>query len=184
MLPLGTSAPDFSLPDARTGKTVSLADLSGRPGLLVMFICNHCPFVQHVRHELAAIGRDYADQQLAVVAINSNDAATHPEDGPDAMKREATEQDYRFPYLFDDSQSVALAYHAACTPDFYLFDGDRRLVYRGQLDGSRPGNDVPVTGTDLRAAIDSVLAGKAPPDDQKPSIGCNIKWKRGNAPGY
>lgn len=184
MLPLGTPAPAFSLPDSRTGTTVSLEDSAGAAGLLVMFICNHCPFVQHVRGQLADLGRDYADRGLAIVAINSNDATTHPEDGPAAMKREAASHGYTFPYLFDESQEVARAYHAACTPDFFLFDAARRLAYRGQLDGSRPGNGVPVTGTDLRAAIDAVLAGTAPSDDQKPSIGCNIKWRRGNAPDY
>ncbi len=184
MLPLGTPAPPFSLPDARTGAMVSLDDSTGAAGLLVMFICNHCPFVQHVRGQLAELGRDYADRGLAVVAINSNDASTHPEDGPAAMKREAASHGYVFPYLFDETQEVARAYQAACTPDFFLFDATRKLVYRGQLDGSRPGNGVPVTGTDLRAAIDAVLAGKPPSDDQKPSIGCNIKWRRGSAPDY
>jgi peroxiredoxin len=184
MLELGTRAPDFSLPDARTGRAVSLADLAGEPALLVMFICNHCPFVQHVRHELAAIGRDHAGTGLAIVAINANDARSHPDDGPAHMKTEAQEQDYRFPYLYDESQEVAKAYRAACTPDFYLFDAQRRLVYRGQLDGSRPGNEVPVTGSDLRAAIDAVLAGRAPSADQKPSLGCNIKWRPGNAPEW
>lgn len=184
MLELGTPAPEFSLPDARSGETVSLADLAGERALLVMFICNHCPFVQHVRHELAAIGRDYAGAGLAIVAINSNDARSHPEDAPPHMKAEAERQGYVFPYLFDESQSVARAFRAACTPDFYLFDAERRLVYRGQLDGSRPGNEVPVTGSDLRAAIDAVLDGRAPPVDQKPSLGCNIKWRPGNAPQY
>ena len=183
MSPLGTAAPRFSLVDARTGQAVSLTDFSDAPALLVMFICNHCPFVQHVRHELAALGRDHAGSGLAIVAINANDVASHPEDGPAHMKAEAEKHDYRFAYLFDDSQEVARAYRAACTPDF-LFDGGRKLVYRGQLDGSRPGNDVPVTGADLRAAIDAVLAGKRPSTDQKASIGCNIKWRPGNAPDY
>jgi len=182
MLPLGTIAPPFSLVDARTGQTVSSQDLSGEPALLVMFICNHCPFVQHVRHELAAIGRDYAAAGVAIVAINANDAVKYPEDGPPHMKAEAAKFDYRFPYLFDETQEVARAYRAACTPDFFLFDRGRALVYRGQLDGSRPSNDVPVTGADLRAAIDAVLAGKSPSADQKASIGCNIKWRPGKAP--
>jgi len=181
MLPLGTIAPPFSLVDARTGQTVSRDDFSGEPALLVMFICNHCPFVQHVRHELAAMGRDYAGSGLAIVAINANDAASHPEDDPAHMKAEASAFDYQFPYLFDESQEVARAYRAACTPDFFLFDRERALVYRGQLDGSRPSNDVPVTGADLRSAIDALLAGRTPSADQKPSIGCNIKWRRGTA---
>ena len=181
MLPLGTVAPPFSLVDAKTGQTVSSQDLTGQ-ALLVMFICNHCPFVQHVRHELAAIGRDYAGSDLDIVAINANDVDSHPEDGPDRMKAEAAKFDYRFPYLFDESQQVARAYRAACTPDFFLFDAERALVYRGQLDSSRPSNDIPVTGADLRAAIDAVLAGKVPSADQKPSIGCNIKWRPGNQP--
>jgi peroxiredoxin len=184
MLPLGTNAPPFSLVDARTGRTVSQSDYADARALLVMFICNHCPFVQHVRHELAALGRDYQDSGLAIVAINANDLAKYPEDGPTHMKAEAEKHDYRFPYLFDESQEVARAYRAACTPDFFLFDRGRKLVYRGQLDGSRPSNDVPVTGADLRAAIDAVLAGKSPSPDQKPSIGCNIKWRPGNAPDY
>ena len=184
MLPLGTSAPPFALVDARNGQTVSSDDLAGQPALLVMFICNHCPFVQHVRHELAAIGRDYGGSGLAVVAINSNDARSHPEDDPAHMKAEAEKFAYQFPYLFDESQEVAIAYRAACTPDFFLFDRERALVYRGQLDGSRPSNDVPVTGADLRAAIDALLAGKPVSVDQKPSIGCNIKWRPRNAPAY
>jgi len=184
MLPLGTPAPDFSLPDARTGETVSLSDFGGAPALLVMFICNHCPFVRHVRGELAALGRDYAGSGLAIVAINANDALNYPQDGPTHMKAEAERYDYRFPYLFDESQAVAKAHRAVCTPDFFLFDRDRKLVYRGRLDDSRPSNGVPVTGADLRAACDAVLAGKAPSADQKSSIGCNIKWRPGNAPDY
>jgi peroxiredoxin len=184
MLQLGSPAPDFSLVDTRTGETVSLADFSGKAGLLVMFICNHCPYVQHVSGELAAIGRDYAGSGLAIVAINANDVGSHPQDGPTHMKAEASRKGYLFPYLFDDTQEVARAYRAACTPDFYLFDRERRLAYRGQFDGSRPGNGVPVTGADLRAACDAVLAGKAPSASQKPSIGCNIKWRAGNAPDY
>ncbi len=182
MLELGTRAPDFSLVDTRTGKTVSLADFSGSPGLLVMFICNHCPYVQHVSGELAALGRDYARAGLAIVAISANDVGSHPQDGPTYMKAEAERHGYVFPYLFDESQSVARAYRAACTPDFFLFDRQGRLVYRGQLDGSRPGNGVPVTGADLRAACDAVIAGKAPSANQKASVGCSIKWRAGNAP--
>ncbi len=181
MLELGTEAPEFSLPDA-DGEEHSLAD--GAPACLVMFICNHCPFVKHVREELAAIGRDYGKRGVAIYAINSNDAATHPDDSPENMKREAERFGYEFPYLVDADQSVAKAYDAACTPDFYLFDGERRLVYRGQLDDSRPGNDKPVNGRDLRAALDAVLAGKEPLAEQRPSVGCNIKWKPGNAPAW
>jgi peroxiredoxin len=184
MSSLGTPAPAFSLPDARSGKTVSLSDFSDAEALLVMFICNHCPFVRHVSGQLAALGRDYEGSGLAIVAINANDLASHPEDGPGPMKAEAERLGYRFPYLFDDSQEVAKAYGAACTPDFFLYDRDRKLAYRGQLDGSRPGNGVPVTGRDLRAACDALLAGKAPPADQRPSLGCNIKWRAGNAPDY
>ena len=184
MLPLGTKAPAFSLPDVRTRATVSDADFAAAPGLLVMFIWNHCPFVKHVAAELAALGRDYAETGLAIVAINSNDVESYPDDSPELMRREAEMRGYTFPYLFDESQEVAKAYRAACTPDFYLFDASRSLVYRGQLDDSRPGNDVPTTGADLRAACDAVLAGKRPGDDQKPSIGCNIKWKAGNQPDY
>lgn len=176
MLDLGTPAPDFSLPDSFSGRTVSLGDFAGQP-LLVMFISNHCPFVLHVREELRALGRDYPGR---VVAIASNDISTHPQDGPLKMKEEG----YPFPYLFDESQAVAKAYRAACTPDFFLFDGEHRLVYRGQLDGSRPGNGIPVTGSDLRAAFAAVLAGSPVSGEQKPSLGCNIKWKKGNEPGY
>jgi thiol-disulfide isomerase/thioredoxin len=184
MLELGTPVPDFSLVDVRTGETVSLADFADARGLLVMFICNHCPFVKHVRGELAALGRDYDGKGLAIVAINSNDATTHPQDGPPYMKAEAAAQGYGFPYLFDEGQEVAKAFRAACTPDFYVFDRDRRLAYRGQLDGSRPGNRVPVTGADLRAACDAVLDGASPAAAQTPSVGCNIKWRAGNAPDY
>jgi len=183
MLPLGTTAPDFRLPDT-SGKLVSLADFTGHPALLVMFICNHCPFVKHVREELVKLGRDYAPKQVAIVAISSNDAKNYPEDGPAKMKEEAQAAGYNFPYLYDESQAVAQAYRAACTPDFFLFDKNHRLVYRGQLDESRPGNGVPVTGQDLRAAIDAVLAGKPAGAPQKPSLGCNIKWKAGNEPDY
>jgi peroxiredoxin len=183
MLPLGTSAPDFELPNV-DGRMVSLADAAGPRGTVVMFICNHCPFVKHVADQLAALGRDCPPRGVGVVAISSNDVASHPADSPEQMIHEAEERGYAFPYLYDATQEVAKDYHAACTPDFYLFDGDRKLVYRGQLDSSRPGNDVPVTGSDLRGAIDTLLAGLPPRDEQKPSIGCNIKWKAGHEPSY
>jgi peroxiredoxin len=183
MLPLGTAAPDFALPDVTTGKLVRRDDFAA-PGLLVMFICNHCPYVQHVRAELARFAADYAAKGLAIVGINSNDVVSQPGDHPDRMREEAAEVGYRFPYLFDESQEVAKAYHAACTPDFFLFGADRRLAYRGQFDGSRPGNGVPVTGADLRAAADAVLARAPVPGEQRPSLGCNIKWKPGREPGY
>jgi peroxiredoxin len=183
MLPLGTIAPDFKLPDT-DGKTVSLADFKGTPALLVAFICNHCPYVKHVRLELARLGKDYQGKGVAVVGISSNDMTTHPDDSPKLMAREKSEVGYTFSYLYDESQQVAHAYKAACTPDFYVFDKDQELVYRGQLDGSRPGNPIPVTGKDLRAALDAVLAGNPVSEDQRPSIGCNIKWKRGNEPSY
>jgi peroxiredoxin len=184
MLPLGTKAPAFSLPDT-DGRTVSSDSFAGAPALLVLFICNHCPFVKHIRHELARLGSDYAGRGAAIVAINSNDASKYPDDSPANMAREKREVGYGFPYLFDAKQEVAKAYRAACTPDIYLFDRDRRLVYRGQLDDSRPGNGRPVTGKDLRAALDLVLAGKAvPAEGQTPSVGCNIKWKPGNEPEY
>ncbi len=181
MLPLGTPAPAFTLPDP-DGHLHSLAE--GAAAYLVMFICNHCPFVKHVREELARLGDDYGARGVAIYAINSNDVSTHPDDGPEKMKIEAQTWGYDFPYLLDSDQSVAKAYRAACTPDFFLFDGEQRLVYRGQLDDSRPSNDLRVTGGDLRAAIDAVLASKPVSDDQKPSIGCNIKWKPGNEPDY
>ncbi len=182
MLPLGTAAPDFRLPDTN-GNTVALSDFKGKP-LLVMFICNHCPFVKHIRAGLAQLGRDYLPRGAALVAISSNDVANYPADSPGKMKEEAKSAGYLFPYLHDESQGVAKAYRAACTPDFYLFDKDHRLVYRGQLDDSRPGNGQPVTGKDLRAALDAALAGQPAAPDQKPSIGCNIKWKPGNEPEY
>jgi peroxiredoxin len=175
MLPLGTPAPDFNLPDT-DGTMVTLDDFRGAKGMLVMFICNHCPFVKHVRRELALLGRDY-QRALGIVAINSNDAVAFPDDSPEMMKQEEIDAGYVFPYLFDETQEVARAYHAACTPDFFLFDEQNRLVYRGQLDDSRPGNDVPVTGQDLRRAIDALLKGSPIPPEQKPSLGCNIKWK-------
>lgn len=183
MLQLGTLAPDFSLVNI-DGRTVSKSDFAGRPALLVMFICNHCPFVKHIAEELARLGRDYQAQNVGIVAISSNDVSTHPEDSPERMVHEAEERGYVFPYLFDEEQEVAMAYRAACTPDFFLFDADQRLVYRGQLDDSRPKSAVPVTGRDLRAALDAVLAGRPVPEPQKPSIGCNIKWREGNEPEY
>jgi peroxiredoxin len=182
MLPLGTEAPDFALTDVVTGDTVKLADSAGADALLVMFICRHCPYVQHVRGGIAAIGRHYAGGGLAIVAISPNDPNEYPADAPESLAEDARDAGYTFPYLFDETQEVAKAYHAACTPDFFLFDGDRRLVYRGQLDRSRPRNDVPVTGEDLRAAIDATLAGRPVSDDQYPSIGCSIKWRPGNEP--
>jgi peroxiredoxin len=182
MLALGTTAPPFSLPDT-DGRRVSLADARDAKALLVMFICNHCPFVKHVRPELSRLGRDYKDR-AAIVAISSNDVEAFPDDAPAKMKIEKEEAGYLFPYLFDETQEVARAYHAACTPDFFLFDAGQRLVYRGQLDDSRPGNNVPVTGRDLRRALDAVLAGKPVSPEQKPSLGCNIKWRAGNEPAY
>lgn len=190
MLPLGTPAPDFSLPCVATGRTVSLADYAGRQALLVMFICAHCPYVVHVRPELVRVARDYAGKSVGIVAITANDAAQYPEDAPKPTAAMAREAGFTFPVLFDESQSAAKAYTAACTPDFFLFDGARRLVYRGQLDSSRPGRgaDRPgggeLNGADLRAALDAVLAGQPVNPEQRPSIGCNIKWKRGNEPEY
>ena len=179
MLPLGTVAPPFKLPGT-DGRLHSLPDSAA--ACLVMFICNHCPYVKHVREELARLGRDYRQRNVAIYAINSNDVETHPADSPEMMRREAIEWGYEFPYLFDEDQSVAKAYRAACTPDFFLFDSDLELVYRGQLDGSRPSNGTPVDGSDLRAAIEATLSGKPVDGHQQPSIGCNIKWKPGNAP--
>jgi peroxiredoxin len=183
MLPLGTPAPSFVLPD-NNGKAVSLEDFKDRPALVVMFICNHCPFVKHVRSEIARAALDYKTKNVAFVGINSNDAEKYPDDSPQKMRDEAEAVGYTFPYLFDGTQSVAKAYRAACTPDFFVFDRDRRLAYRGQLDDSRPSNGIPVTGKDLRAAVDAVLSGKPAKAEQMPSIGCNIKWKPGNAPDY
>jgi peroxiredoxin len=183
MLPLGTKAPDFSLVNV-DGRTVSLADFSQAPALLVIFMCNHCPFVKHLADALARFAAEQMEKGVAVVGINSNDVANYPADSPEQMVREAEERGYPFPYLYDETQDVAKAYRAACTPDFFLFDRDRRLAYRGQFDDSRPDNGKPITGADLRAAISSVLAGKKPSDQQRPSIGCNIKWKRGNEPDY
>jgi peroxiredoxin len=184
MLELGTTAPAFSLTNAVDGRKVSLDDFSGDRALLVMFICNHCPYVQHVKMELGRLAADYELRGLAVVAINSNSVETHPEDGPVHMRELARVEGWGFPYLFDETQQVAKGYRAACTPDFFLFDADRRLAYRGQLDDSRPGNSIPVSGGDLRAAIEAVLAGEGVAEDQKPSMGCNIKWNPGNQPDY
>jgi peroxiredoxin len=183
MLELGTAAPDFHLPDT-SGKTVSLSDLPDAKALLVMFICNHCPYVKHVRQEIARLAAEYQSRGVAVVGISSNDARAFPDDAPARMKEEQAAVGYTFPYLYDESQDVAKAYHAACTPDFYVFDADRRLVYRGQLDDSRPSNAVPVSGRDLRRALDAVLAGQPVGPEQRPSLGCNIKWKPGNEPDY
>jgi len=178
MLELGTNAPDFALTDVISGKTVSLDDYKDKDALLVMFICTHCPYVKHIEKSLGKLGADYAGAPLGIVAISSNDVTTHPADSPAGMKAQAQNFGFTFPYLYDESQAVAHAYSAACTPDFFLFDKDFRLVYRGQYDASRPGNGLPVTGEDLRAAIDTVLAGKPVSPDQRPSIGCNIKWKQ------
>lgn len=184
MLPLGTPAPDFRLADAVSGKQVSLADFRDAPAFLAVFMCNHCPFVKHVAAGLAELAKEYQARGAAIVGINSNDVQAHPDDAPANMAAEAKARGYTFPYLFDETQAVAKAYRAACTPDFFLFDKDQRLVYRGQLDSSRPDSGLPVTGHDLRAALDAVLAGRKPAEDQKPSIGCNIKWKPGNEPEY
>ncbi len=183
MLPLGTKAPDFSLPNI-DGRQVSLSDFEGAPALLVVFMCNHCPYVKHVADALAQLAREYQQRGVAVVGINSNDAEQYPDDSPEKMAEEAAARGYTFPYLYDETQEVAKAYRAACTPDFYVFDKDRTLVYRGQMDDSRPDSGIPVTGADLRAALDAVLEGKPVPAEQKPSIGCNIKWKPGNEPDY
>ena len=182
MLPLGTQAPEFSLQNV-DGTTVSRADFAGKP-LLVIFMCNHCPFVVHLREALAAFGMEYGAKGLAIVGVSSNDVEKYPQDGPEAMKEEAASAGYTFAYLFDADQSVAKAYRAACTPDFFLFDADHALVYRGQFDSSRPGNEVEVTGEDLRAAADAVLNGEEVSADQKPGLGCNIKWIPGKEPEY
>jgi peroxiredoxin len=184
MLALGTKAPEFELPDVTTGRTVSLNDFGDRRALLVMFLCRHCPYVAHVRSGIAQLGRDYADANIGIVAIGSNDPAAHPEDAPDGLAGEALEAGYTFPYLYDETQEVAKAYTAACTPDLFLFDADRALVYRGQFDDSRPSNGLPVTGESLRAAIDAVLDGRPVSEDQRPSIGCSIKWRAGNEPAF
>jgi peroxiredoxin len=177
MLELGTPLPPFRLPDL-DGRLRIADDFAGAPALLVAFICRHCPYVTHIRAVFSRFAVDYEPKGLAVVAINSNDAVTYPDDGPEGMKIEARTAGYIFPYLYDESQEVARAFHAACTPDFFLFDAGRRLVYRGQFDASRPGNGIPVTGEALGAAVDAVLAGQTPSTDQRPSVGCNIKWKR------
>ncbi len=183
MLALGTSAPDFSLPEPATGKTVALKDFQGQP-LLVAFICNHCPYVLHIQTEFARMAAEYQAKGIAVVAINANDVVNYPDDSPEKMRQQVKDVPYTFPYLFDESQQVAKAYQAACTPDFFLFDTKHQLYYRGQFDDSRPRNDSPVTGKDMRAALDSLLAGLAAPENQLASLGCNIKWKAGNEPGY
>jgi len=183
MLTLGTNAPGFSLPNV-DGKMVSLADFEGKSALLVMFICNHCPFVKHIAEELARLGHDCQAKNVGVVAINPNDVSKHPDDSPEQMVHEVENRGYAFPYLYDEDQEVAQTYRAACTPDFYLFDGEQKLVYRGQLDDSRPDSGIPVTGQDLRGAIDALLAGNPVPEPQQPSIGCNIKWRAGAEPEY
>ena len=183
MLALGTKAPEFRLPDTG-GKMVALGDFKGAPALAVLFICNHCPYVKHIQAGLAQFARDYQGRGAAIVAINSNDVKNYPEDSPARMAAEARSAGYTFPYLYDESQAAAKAYRAACTPDIFLFDKDRKLAYRGQFDDSRPGKSAPVTGRDLRAALEAVLAGKPGPAIQTASIGCNIKWKPGNAPDY
>lgn len=185
MLPLGTPAPDFRLPDPE-GRMYALNDFQQSPVLLVMFLCNHCPYVKHIRHELAALVREYQARGVAAVGINANDVSAYPEDSPERMAEEVRAVGYTFPYLYDASQEVAKAYRAACTPDFFVFDRERRLFYRGQFDDSRPRveHPLPVTGADLRAALDAALAGKPPPEIQKPSLGCNTKWKPGNEPDY
>ena len=184
MLDLGTTAPEFELPDVVSGESISLGTFEGKSALLVMFICKHCPYVIHVQDELARIGRDYGDRDVGVVAISSNDADNYPDDAPDQLRSMAQDLSFAFPFCYDESQQTAKDYTAACTPDFFLFDAQQRLVYRGQLDDGRPGNDSPVNGKDLRAALDQVLAGDAPDPNQKPSIGCNIKWKPDSAPAY
>ena len=184
MLELGTKAPDYSLPDVISGKSVSLKDLSSKKAFLVMFICRHCPYVKHVEDELAKIGKDYKDKDVGIVAISSNDPDYDSDDRPESLKEQAESLGFNFPYLYDETQEVAEVYTAACTPDFFLFDKDQKLVYRGQLDGARPENGVSVTGKDLREAIEAVLADKPVNPDQKPSAGCNIKWKAGNEPDY
>lgn len=183
MLPLGTTAPDFSLVNV-DGRTISLADFAEARALLVVFMCNHCPYVIHVAPELARLAHEYQARGIAIVGINSNDVSAYPQDSPEQMVHEMELRGYTFPYLFDDDQSVAKAYRAACTPDFFLFDSAQKLVYRGQLDGSRPGSNIPLTGQDLRRALDAVLAGQPVMEDQIPSMGCNIKWKAGSEPDY
>ncbi len=183
MLPLGTKAPPFELPDIN-GRTVSISDFNQAEALLVVFMCNHCPFVKHILDGLVSLVKEYQAKGVAVVGINSNDVATYPDDRPEKMAQVARGKGFTFPYLYDASQAVARAYRAACTPDFFVFDRNHRLMYRGQMDDSRPGNGEPVTGADLRAALDAVLAGQAVSEEQRPSMGCNIKWKAGNEPDY
>jgi peroxiredoxin len=184
MLPLGTQAPDFSLADVVSGGTVTLHDFDDAKALLVMFICRHCPYVAHVRLAIASLAREHVGSDLGIVAISANDPVAYPEDAPEGLAAEAVEAGYPFPYLFDESQDVAKAYTAACTPDFFLFDHDRKLVYRGQFDSSRPGNGMPVTGEDLRTAIGAALEGRPVPPEQHPSVGCGIKWRPGNEPDF
>ena len=184
MLPLGTKAPEFSLPDVVSGTMISLEMFDSKKALLVMFICRHCPYVQHVKEELAKIGMDYRDKNVGIVAISSNDVISYPDDGPESLKEMAEKLHFSFPLCYDESQEVAKAYTAACTPDLFLFDENKKLVYRGQLDDSRPGNEKPVTGKDLRTALDAVLSGTEIDSNQHPSTGCNIKWKEGNEPSY
>ena len=184
MVALGTQAPDFHLPDVVSSQIVSLANFATKSGLLVMFICKHCPYVKHVKHELARIGKDYQARDVGIVAITSNDINQQPDDAPESVKSMALELGFTFPVCYDESQAIAQAYNASCTPDFFLFDGNRQLVYRGQLDESRPHNALPVTGRDLRAALDALLTGQAISQEQKASLGCNIKWKPGNTPAY
>lgn len=184
MLPLGTAAPEFQLPDVVSNQTISLPTFADSKALLIMFICQHCPFVKHVQEELAKIGQDYQEKPLGIVAISANDVANYPQDSPEMLKQMAQELNFNFPVCYDESQEVSKSYTAACTPDFFLFDSGHKLVYRGQLDDSRPSTNVPVTGQDLRQAIDAVLQDQAIALVQKPSIGCNIKWKPGNEPDY
>lgn len=183
MLPLGTPVPGFSLPDP-SGKQVAVTDFAGADGLVIAFLSNHCPFVKHIRSELAQFAKDMQQRNVAMLAVNANDVATHPADSPENMRTEIANHGYTFPYLYDESQEVAKSFKAACTPEFYLFDSDRKLVYRGRFDGATPGNDEAVTGKDLRAAVDALLAGEQPGADQHPGIGCNIKWRAGNEPDY
>ena len=184
LLELGTKAPNFSLPDVVSGNAISLSTFAGKKALLVMFICRHCPYVVHVREKLARLGRDCTNKDIGIAAISANDAANYPDDAPEKLSAMAKELGFTFPFCYDESQETAKAYTAACTPDFFLFDQDRKLIYRGQLDDARPGNGKPLNGKDLRAAIDAVLAGRPVNPDQKPSVGCNIKWKPANEPSY
>jgi peroxiredoxin len=184
MLELGTEAPGFSLQEVRTGKLISPQSFSDQKALLIMFICAHCPYVKHIEDEIARIGRGYVSRSIGIIAISSNDAENHPDDGPEGLKAMAERLAFNFPLCYDETQAVAKSYRAACTPEFYLFDQNQKLYYRGQLDDSRPKNTLPVTGSDLRGALEAILAGQTAPEDQKPGIGCNIKWKKGNEPDY